>query len=318
MSLHALSCWGDIIALGLGSGDIIILSATTGSQEAIFSGHTDPVGSIAFSLDGVLLVSGSMDKTAKLWDVQTGGIVKTFYGHTQGVNSVSISEDSTKIVSSSWDCKINLWDIQTGGCCYTVKQKWQIKYVTFFPNDSQHLMFVSDEKAQEWNMEDDHQVGEIKNVSHIAFSLDRAQFALCSEEKVIVQHLESISEFHVDEDAAYCCFSADSKLIAAAVGDIAYVWNITGSNDQPIEMFKGNDEIVALAFASPSCLISAFDNSVKFWQIGTSSTGFVELDQDLMPYTSISLQAKDNILITINKSGVSEFVPNHTRFHFEF
>jgi hypothetical protein len=77
----ALACWKDIIAVGLDSSDIIILDAITGSQAALLAGHTKWVESVTFSSDGTLLVSGSGDKTLKLWDVQTGGVVKTFHGH---------------------------------------------------------------------------------------------------------------------------------------------------------------------------------------------------------------------------------------------
>jgi WD40 repeat protein len=97
-------------------GNIIILNATTGIQTAILSGHTISVCSITYSSNGIFLVSGSHDKTVKLWDVQTGGLVKTFYGHTGSVLSVSISADCTRIASGSSDCTIHLWDIQTGEC----------------------------------------------------------------------------------------------------------------------------------------------------------------------------------------------------------
>ena len=58
-----LSYHNNTIAIGSGSGDIMILNATTGSQTAILSGHTARVYSVMFSSDGTLLVSGSHDHT---------------------------------------------------------------------------------------------------------------------------------------------------------------------------------------------------------------------------------------------------------------
>ena len=99
----ALSCCKNIIAVGLELRDIIIFNAITGAQIATLSGHICEVNSLAFSSDGMSLVSGSDDRTVKLWDVQTGRVVKTFYGHTDGVWSVSISMDYTIIASGSCD-----------------------------------------------------------------------------------------------------------------------------------------------------------------------------------------------------------------------
>ena len=102
-SPYGLSCWKDLIAVGLESGDIIILDAITGVHMFILSCHTDWVNSLAFSLDGIFLISGSDDTTVNLWDIQTGGVIKTFSGHTRLVWSVSISLDCTVIASGSWD-----------------------------------------------------------------------------------------------------------------------------------------------------------------------------------------------------------------------
>ena len=71
---RTLTHWKDTIAVGLNSGEIITLDGITGVQTAILSGHTKEVRSLIFFPDGTLLVSGSFDKTVKLWDVQTGGL----------------------------------------------------------------------------------------------------------------------------------------------------------------------------------------------------------------------------------------------------
>jgi len=88
---QTLSYCNNTIVVGLKEGDILILDAITGSQMAVLSGHTDTVESLAFSSDGISLVSGSNDKTVKLWDVQTGGVVKTFHGHTGSVYCFNFS-----------------------------------------------------------------------------------------------------------------------------------------------------------------------------------------------------------------------------------
>ena len=112
-SAGALACWNDIVAVGLGSGDIKILDAITGICTSALSGHTEAIRSVTFSSNGTLLVSESNDRTVKLWDIQIGGVVKTFYGHTRRVASDSISPDHTITVSGSLD-KILIWGILTG------------------------------------------------------------------------------------------------------------------------------------------------------------------------------------------------------------
>ncbi|CAE6521883.1 unnamed protein product [Rhizoctonia solani] len=78
-------------------------------------GHTGYVRSVRFSPDGSRLVSGSKDKTVRVWDVERGAtIAGPLKGHTGGVRSIALSPDGSQIVSGSWDRTLRLWDTRSG------------------------------------------------------------------------------------------------------------------------------------------------------------------------------------------------------------
>ena len=311
---QALSYWNNNVVIGLISGDIVILNAVTGSQTAIFSGHTNWVNSLTFSSDGALLLSGSADRTAKLWDIQTGGVVKTFYDHDDYVCSVSISADYTIVASGTHSGAIHLWDIQTGKCNYIIKQQEEIDYLGFSPINPQHLISISSNKVWEWDIHG-HQVGSAYNGSSIAFSMDSTQLALCDEETLIVQTTESrevLVTFHVANGCPkYCCFSPDGKFVVAAVGSTAYVWDIAAFDPNPVEAFSGHAyPISGLAFSSTFSLLSVSrDKSVKFWEINPSLADSVVTDPDSALLTSaairsISLKQQNGTVISSDSDGV--------------
>ena len=71
--------------------------------------------SVAFSPDGNRIVSGSDDKTVRMWDADTGQpIGEPLTGHTDGVSSVAFSPDGHRLASGSYDKTVRLWDADTG------------------------------------------------------------------------------------------------------------------------------------------------------------------------------------------------------------
>ncbi len=74
-------------------------------------GHTNAVNTISFSPDGKYLVSGSSDKTVKIWNVELQKEVITLKGHILKVNSVSFSPEGNYFASASDDRSIKLWNI---------------------------------------------------------------------------------------------------------------------------------------------------------------------------------------------------------------
>ena len=314
----ALICWKDTIAATVGSRNITILNGITGNQVATLSGHTAQVRSLVFLSDGTLLVSGSDDKTVKFWDVQTGGVVETLHGHTGWVYSISVSADRTMIASASRDKTIRLWNIQTKGCLHIIEQQQKVFHVRFSPTDSQHLISVSGDKVWRWNI-NGHQIGPTYDGHYVAFSLDSTQFVSCQEKAVVVQNSDTgaiVAKFHAPglhksrKPIRQSCFSPDGRLIAAAVENVIYVWDITGSDPHAIETFVGHtDSISCLTFSSPSSLISSAHQSIKFWQIGALPINPVVTNQEPAPLTSapvksITLQAKDGITISSYLDGV--------------
>jgi WD40 repeat protein len=75
-------------------------------------GHISLVASVAFSQDGTRIVSGSDDKTIRVWHAETGELVLgPFKGHTDSVASVAFSEDGRRVVSCSDDRTIRIWKV---------------------------------------------------------------------------------------------------------------------------------------------------------------------------------------------------------------
>ena len=313
-ALFSLSYWDNTIAVGCADSDIIIYDAITGSKMAILSGHTDWVTSITFSLDGRSLASGSYDKTVKLWDVQTGGVIKTFHGHSEYVCSVSISRDYSRVVSGSGDGIILLWDIQTGQHLQNIQQQSHVGYVCLSPTDPHYIISISAGKVWQWDI-NCQQISSSYDATSIAFSSDYSQLALCCGEVIVIRNSNSgeiITQFNTaNGKTEHCCFSPDGKLIATAGGKIAYVWDITGPDWCLIETFVGHtSDIRVLAFFSPSSVISASsDNTIKFWQIDTSSKNQTVTDLESTPLTlspiySVSLQTTAGIAISSDRAGI--------------
>jgi WD40 repeat protein len=70
---------------------------------AIFKGPAGDVECCAFSPDGKRLVTVSYDRTARLWDVETGALRATLEGHTAHIWSCAFSPDGTRVVTAGYN-----------------------------------------------------------------------------------------------------------------------------------------------------------------------------------------------------------------------
>ena len=61
-----------------------------------------------------------MDNTARLWDVETGDIIRTLLGHTAEIVSLNFDTQGQKIITGSFDHTVKVWDVRNGRCLHTL------------------------------------------------------------------------------------------------------------------------------------------------------------------------------------------------------
>ncbi|RDB17342.1 Vegetative incompatibility protein HET-E-1 [Hypsizygus marmoreus] len=145
-------------------------------------GHSESVESVAFSPDGKYIVSGSEDKTIRIWDAKTGNLVlEPLKGHSYSVASVAFSPDGKHIVSGSYDCTIRVWDAETGNPILGPLKghSYSIYSVAFSP-DGKHIVSGSAGNPI-WKLLTDHS----NVVNSVAFSPNGKHIISGSDDKTI-------------------------------------------------------------------------------------------------------------------------------------
>ena len=178
---------------------------------ALFAGckqHKNTVSTVDYSSDGLLIASGSFDRTVRIWDAAKRAHLRTLEGHTgEGhtdyLSAVSFSPDNKTLLSACSNQEdILLWSVETG----------------------ELLRTLQDDKAS--------------GFSNAAFSLDGRLVAGASDGLVILWDVQTGEQLRAHEGAAFD-FLPDGKTLATGGEDGVYLWDIaTGDSTGKIEMNK--------------------------------------------------------------------------------
>jgi hypothetical protein len=90
------------------------LDPVSGRELFKLTGHNDAVRCLSVSADGKRAVSGSDDRTVRVWDVGRACEIRRFSLHRGGVTGVALSADGKLVLSGSRDGCLRLWEAATG------------------------------------------------------------------------------------------------------------------------------------------------------------------------------------------------------------
>ena len=93
----------------LGPHGLQLRSTHDGKAPVVLDGHNASVLALAFAPTGRHVVSGSADRTLKVWDPKAGRVLGTMAGHSGRIVSVAVSPDGNQVVSGSDDNSVRLW-----------------------------------------------------------------------------------------------------------------------------------------------------------------------------------------------------------------
>nr|WP_290227219.1 serine/threonine-protein kinase [Trichocoleus desertorum] len=266
------------------------LTSPTWRCVRTLTGHSRWVRSLAISPDSRMLVSGSGDRTVKIWDLTTGQLLHTLLGHEHWVRSVAISPDGQLVASASNDKTVKIWQLSTGTLLKTLSghTDW-VRAVTFSP-DSQYLASGSQDKSIKlWQVTTGQLLQTLVGHEHWVLAIALAtgivtsntkQFLLVSGSRdttIKIWHLKTQRLLHTltehTEPVTSLVLSPNGQLIVSGSQDKTIkIWQL--GTQTLLYTLTGHTDAVNAVMLSPDgqLLVSAGqDKTVKIWQLDSGT-----------------------------------------------
>ena len=245
------------------------------------AGHTDLVNCCSVTPDGSSAVSGSWDKTLRLWDLSTGKCTRVMEGHTNSVFCCSVTPDGSSAVSGSRDKTLRLWDLSTGKCTRVMEGHTDsVRCCSVTPDGSSAVSGSADKTLRLWDLSTGKctraMEGHTNSVRCCSVTPDGSSAVSgCDDRTLRVWDLrtgECTRAMEGHTDWVRCCSVTPdgSSAVSGSKDNTLRLWDLrTG---ECTRVMKGHTHSVFCCSVTPdgsSAVSGSEDNTLRLWDLRT-------------------------------------------------
>jgi WD40 repeat protein len=242
-------------------------------------GHSTEIRSVAISPDGKQALSGSVDNTMRLWNLETGKEVVIFKGHTKQVWCVAFIPHSKYVLSASWDGTVRMWDPATGKDIHTFFHPIDVNNVTVSRDGKWMLTGCDDKHMRLWDLTTKQEVKKFPPHNNFCYACAFSPNGLYvasggADKKAMVFELSTgklVKEFEDHTNSVQCvAFTADSKHLLTCGDSAVHLYDIaTGKEVKRFESKSGYINSMALSADGRKMVTGGEDKLVRLWDVTT-------------------------------------------------
>jgi WD40 repeat protein len=272
---------------------IEVTRSNPGYGEPVLGINTEStnLNAIAYSPDGKIIASGGNDMVVKLWDTETGNLIRKLVNHTGFVHSLTFSHDGKLLVSGNSDTNIVIWNVTSGEVIKVLTDHTgMVSDVAFSPNGKLLASGSWDFTIKVWNTVDWTEVETFTAhdnfVDSVHFSPDGKLLASGSDDRTLKfwnttswELNSTISPIIFPQLISAVRFSPDGKHFATGcwIGETAAdlrLYDVESMTYHPLVGHVNGIGLNSIDFSPDGKLLAtgARDETVRLWNVTTKET----------------------------------------------